>query len=90
MAFGGFRLTFAGLLENLRRREDCSVDLLSGLADIPDTDQSASGELWMVTRGERFALIEVYHYDLPVWPELVRSICVQLDIPPNELFARRD
>ena len=90
--FGGLAISFRQLLHNLEHLCGCRVSLLDS-GGIPDTDQSVSGALYEVTRtegyAEWYAYVEVYSDKLPVLPDLLRSICVQLDLPVERVFGRR-
>jgi hypothetical protein len=89
--FGGLTISFRQLLHNLQYRCGCQVVRLDS-GGIPDTDESVSGALYEVTRTEgsieRYAHIEVHSENLPVLPDLLRSICVQLDLPQERVLGR--
>ena len=60
---------------------------------IPDTDGSVSGALYEVTRfegyAEWYAHIEVYHENLPVLPDHLESISLQLHLPIQRILGDR-
>jgi hypothetical protein len=89
--FGGLAISFAQLLQNLEHICGCTVAKLDA-GGIPDTDESVSGILYQVTRtegyAEWYAFIEVYHDKLPVLPDHLASICVQLNLPINRVLGR--
>jgi hypothetical protein len=91
--FGGLAISFRQLLCNLEDACGCRVTKLSEIGDITDVDESASGAFYEVTRSEGHALwyahVEVYSYDLPVLPDLIRSIAVQLDLPEELIFGKQ-
>jgi hypothetical protein len=88
--FGPLRqITYQRLLENLRTRCGCSVTL-EDPGGIPDTDDSESGELYLVLRdpadpATKFAYIEVYHQNLIVLPAALASYCAQLDLSEDDV-----
>jgi hypothetical protein len=83
-------VTFSDLLMRLESRCQCRVTKQDA-GGIPDTDDSVSGELYLVERGAgaslRFAFIEIYHHGLPVKPDHLQSICAQLGIDEDRLTA---
>lgn len=89
--FGGLAISFEQLLHNLEHLCGCTVIKLSDIGDMRDSDGSAAGALYEVTRenGFRYAHVEVFSYDLPVLPLLIRSISIQLDLPVERILGRR-
>jgi len=89
--FSGPTINFRQLLHNLEHLCDCRIVRLDS-GGIPDTDESESGVLYEVTRIEGhaqwYAHIEVYHDGLPVLPDLLRSYCVQLNLPLARVLGR--
>ena len=65
---------------------------LADWGEILDTDKSTA-TVFEVLRHEGtavwYAHIEVYSFDLPVLPDLLRSICQQLDLPEHQVLGQR-
>lgn len=91
--FGGLAISFRQLLQNLEHVCGCSVVQLSEINEILDVKESAAGALYEVSRYEGpafwYAHIEVYSYDLPVLPDVIRSVCQQLDLSIERVMGRR-
>jgi hypothetical protein len=90
--FGGLAISFSQLLHNLEHHCGCTVRKLAEWGEILDTDKSTA-TIYEVVRmdgyAEWYAHIEVYSYDLPVLPDLLRSICLQLDLPQDKVLGKR-
>lgn len=94
MPFGPLRhITYRQLLINLHTICGCSVTR-EDPGGILDTDDSESGELYLVQRDPndpdtRFAYIEVYHEHLPVLPDALASFCAQLGLDEDAACGNR-
>lgn len=92
--FGGLAITFRQLLDNLEHHCGCTIRKLANFGDIPDTDESVSGDLYEVTRQQGYAQwyahLEVYSETLPVLGDVLRSISLQLNLPIERILGKRD
>lgn len=90
--FGGLAISFSQLLYNLEHHCGCTVEKLADWGEILDTDKSTATVYAIVRKdgyAEWYAHIEVYSFDLPVLPDLLRSICLQLDLPQHKVLDRK-
>ena len=90
--FGGLAISFSQLLYNLEHYCGCTVTKLADWGDIIDTDKSTS-TMYEVERKQGYAVwyahIDVYSFDLPVLPDMIRSIAIQLDLPEYRILGKR-
>ena len=93
--FGGQPLTFKRVLDALRARTDCAVTVQAE-AGIRGLGGSESGVLYYVERRLvlrkpptpseiRYTHIEVFHDDVVVFDERLRTICRELGLDEDEL-----
>ncbi len=88
----GHPLTFRELLYRLESQCKCTVQLQDA-GGIPDRQSGGvSGKLYDVERIKndelRCAFVEIFHMDVTVLPDHLRSICNQLGLDETELNDR--